>query len=241
MQLTFSEAVNFSSVLVDGITLLDSRNTTNETVSVQEVTLDSASLTMVTSLTELTILLTDTDLNMIKAFPEFASDESNTFLLVAEGGVADFAGNLYNTSDTIQAIRVDPDNTNPELVSYEFNLNASLLTLLFSETVNGSSLDVTGLTFQGEEIYRTGQRYTLVSSQTESVNSPVITIQLSTEDTNSLKQLPDVANDISSTFLVVRENTVLDTSGNPISPISDIMARRTQLYVADRILSLIHI
>ncbi len=235
LRLTFSEGVNFSSFRVEDVVIQDNNNVTNDTITELLLSLNNESLVVPSSLTELTIMLQLSDLNTIKQFPQFATDVSNTFVAIMEGALVDFADNGFNMIDGLPAAEVIPDTISPQLLSYQLDLNESSLILTFSETVNGTSLDVSGLTFQGEAIFRAGNSYTLMSSQAQLDNSPVIFISLSTEDTNSIKQLPDVASSLGSTYLVVGENAILDTSDNPVVPISDIMALGANRFILDEV------
>ena len=233
LDLTFSEAVRFDALMVDDLLLQDSAITSNFTVIEDFISLNESSTTQVLSLTEVRVTLTLSDLNLIKQLPGLATDESNTFLSIAPGAIEDFAGNEINDSEVFGVGVFVADTTNPVLMSYTVSFTSGLLTLSFSETVNGSTLDVTKIIFQSSQIFRIGERFTLMTSLAEPINSPIIVVNISLNDLNGLKQLANLAVDNSSTFLVLRENAVSDTSGNPVVPISDIAAIPPANYTSD--------
>ena len=233
VDLTFSEAVDERTFLVSGLRLLNDANASNMSVPDEYLSFDTASSFVALSRTEIRVTITQADLNALKQLTNLATDGSNTFLEVVEDAIFDYAGNGFNETEALEDGEFVADGTNPELLSFELNLDTGTLMLFFSETVNASSLDVTMISFQSMEIFRTGEVYSLTNSVVELFNAPVISVSLSTEDSNALKQLENIANDLTSTFLTLGENAIVDMNDNPVETILDIAALPASNYTQD--------
>ena len=97
------------------------------------------------------IILTFEDLNYIKNNSMLATEASNTFILI--DNTTTFDMNMNSVEQTLVPIAVQnftADAKCPTLLSYEFDLNQGTITLSFSETVDASSLDVTGIQIHDE-------------------------------------------------------------------------------------------
>ena len=186
--LTFSEAVSPSTLNISLLQLQD-----NSTDSTELLSLNSSSPFQALSLTEIQVTLVESDLNLLKQLTQLGTDETNTFLFINSGAIEDFVGNMINDTTAFPVGTLLPDVTNPRLLSYVLDLNTGTLLLAFSETVNGSSLNVSKITFQGTEIFRQGVVYSLTNSMPEEANAVVIMVNISLDDLNALKQLPGLA------------------------------------------------
>ena len=198
----------------------------------EALTLDINSTAIPVTPYQIIIQLTDNDFNRLKRLETVGTTQNDTYIAVLQDAGTDYSNNTINAS-TIQVNQVLPDVTSPELHSFDLNFNTGYLFLTFSETVNASSLDVTQLLFQGVEIYRTGQRYSLTTSIVNLVNAPNITVTISRDDLNVLKQLTSVATNADDTYLSISGSTILDMSANPVVAIPDIGALRVNEYIND--------
>ena len=132
-----------------------------------------------------------------------------------------FLPNLIRTSQFI------PDLTPPTLTSFTANLNNSLLILLFSETVNASSLVLPQITL----LPTSANNITNLSIQlTDSIPFPegslahsasdiFIQISLGSLDLNRIKQLIELFTSISNSYLSISSVAIQDMNGNYINPI----------------------
>ncbi|XP_065888524.1 uncharacterized protein [Dysidea avara] len=227
IELNFSETINVSTIDPSKFRLQRSDNDTDAAL-----TLDGNSTVILVNPYQIIIQLTEDDLNRLKQLEDVGTTESNTYLTILSDAGKDFSENVIDSS-TLQVTRVLPDVKNPELLSFDLDLNTGLLYLEFSETMNASSLDVTQLLFQGVQLYRTGDRYYLTTSEVQLTNAPRLIVNISMDDLNVLKQLPLVATNPDDTYLVIDTTTVRDMATNPVIAIRDVNAQRVNEYIPD--------
>jgi len=227
IELNFSETVNISTIDPSKFRLQGSENDTDAAL-----TLDENSTVILANPYQIIVQLTEDDLNRLKQLEDVGTTENNTYLMILSDAGKDFSGNVINSS-TLQVTRVLPDIQNPELLSYDLDFDSGHLYLEFSETMNASSLDVTQLSFQGVQVYRTGDQYSLTTSEVQLVNAPRLIVNISIDDLNILKQLPSVATNEDDTYLVIDTTTVQDMATNPVAAIFDVNAQRVNEYIPD--------
>ena len=100
--------------------------------------------------------MSDQDLNNIKAIDQLADStydsRMNTFIAISPFTVRDMNMNFNaEIRSDMMAKQIDlffPDVTRPEISSAIMNLNEGSLTLIFSETVKESTLDLTQFSLQ---------------------------------------------------------------------------------------------
>ena len=144
----------------------------------------------------LTVNLTDTELNELKRITDLATDVSNTWLSVNENGINDvFSLGLVqiHNNDSLQAFNHTPDTTDPVLIDFDIDLNVGTLTLVFDETVDASSLNLTQITLQDMVSGETNNTYTLTGGDWEMYDSTIITVYFSFTDLNSIKRIRGLA------------------------------------------------
>ena len=76
------------------------------------------------------------DLDIVKQTAGFGTARGNTFLAVAEGALADTAGNMLvevSANEALQVTRFIPDVIRPSLLSFDLNMNSGILTLIFND------------------------------------------------------------------------------------------------------------
>ena len=141
--------------------------------------------------------------------------------------------NLIRTSKFI------PDSISPSLTSFTANLNDSLLTLHFSETVNTSSLVIHEITLlpmsssimTNDSVQLTDTFPFPEGSFTPSENDISLQIYLGSLDLNRIKQLINLFTSISDSYLSLSYISILDMSGNFISPISESNALQVFIFI----------
>ena len=239
--MSFSETVDGYNLNVSTITLQD---TSNGSYLYNHYSLSSGS-SYVTSAygPNVTITIGLDDMNIIKELIELAIDKNSTFISFTQELVADVFGNdiidIKSTSATQVSELID-DKTSPVLEAFELNMDTKILQLYFSETVNGSSLNITAFTLwesktfnlTPSEYYNT-ERYTLQTSNTSTTYDSVIIIDISDDDFNRIKQLLSLATNINNTYLSLTSYGVLDTSNNDVTSISSDSALQARNYTKD--------
>ena len=152
LTLSFSETVNASSLSINEITLQPSEdeNTTAFSYSLQHVyDPPEGTFSNSTDGPVIVVYLGDNDLNEVKRIPELATLDANTFITLSALIVMDMVGLELVPVQNGNATRVqhyEPDVTDPELLSFNFDLDSGLLELTFDETVNAETLDNTRIT-----------------------------------------------------------------------------------------------
>ncbi len=174
--LYFTETVSVLEFNITGITLIGGRNN----FSPQRLLIGGDILSGDSHI--ITFMLTFDDANFIKNETTLATTVNNTFILLDESTLLDMNMNAIETILAADAVAVDvfsPDMQSPELVSYDFDLDAGEITLYFTETVDVSSLDVTGITLHDD----TMPQHTLSNmSDSQSPSGPVVVVSISDTD-----------------------------------------------------------
>ena len=207
LELSFSETVNASSMLVSAITLLQERDVDgSHTLELSYVNSTNGPVVEVVIGTE--------DLNILKMLPEVAKSQLSTFISITDELVFDMNGNnnigisiteAYRASDFIR------DTTPPELESFTIDMNRGLLTLFFSETVIGITLSRAHFTIQNDSSISVSH-VTLKSDDVSYLGMhPSLTVSLADTELNELKRITDLATDISNSWLSVEADGVQDT------------------------------
>ena len=147
-------------------------------------------------------------------------------------------GNLLNAVFGVQAAVFLNDTTRPFLVGFDLDMDVGHLSLTFSETVNASSFDPTGITLQStvNSMAGTNSSYTLTrGSLLNIVDDTELTLVIDVDDLNEIKAR-GIAQDNFTTWLILSEVTVRDMSvfTLPVLPlISGVSAINVDNYTAD--------
>ena len=244
LTLTFSEAVIQDNLLVSEVTLVGENN--------ESYSLMSSNFPLNPPLSSFTITLggilggaTTQDLNAIKSFPNLASLESNTFITISSLAVRDTSGNnvtaISSTPLPVTAGGYTPDRTRPELSSFELDMDLGILTLSFSETVNGSSFNPRAVTLRSSREF-SASSHTLSGGYWEPLFRDYIELNLTTDDLNEVKRILDLANAGSTTYISFSEDLVSDMASgvsetdldsNPIIPLETFEAQLASDYTID--------
>ena len=119
-------------------------------------------------------------------------------------------------SGAIRVTSYQRDTINPVLTGFYFDANSGTLTLTFSETVNSSSLDTSGINLF-DHASTSSPSYSL-SGQYVSVSPPlnIISIVLTNDDLNQIKIRETLAVDNSSLYLSLTSIAIMDMDGNSV-------------------------
>jgi hypothetical protein len=185
------------------------------------------------------VQLTINDLNAIKYLIEIASTLNNTYLTFTSDLVEDMHGNMVTPVVNGQGYRVGcfvEDIIKPTLTQFHLDLDAQLLYLTFSETINVTSFDVTQVTLQD---YRTDMMNRTRQLTSESSHSPdptdttVIVVTLGYSDINRIKSIEMFATHINDTWIIVTDDLILDMNDNPNVAIINREAQVASNYTKD--------
>ena len=225
LALTFSEAVNASSVNVSSFVLSNKVDVDDENFQYHRLTSGLASVNDTTvSDHDVTLLLyiSEYDLNEIKKLMDLATDKTNTRLYYDADAVKDAAGNGLEgrtVSKALFASDFTNDTTDPELRGFKVDLNDGLLTLTFSETVDVATIDFTAITIIDKPI-NTSFSYNLTNGTIISENGPIVEVILDPDDINYLKLSTSVFTENLNTHLYLDSSTIHDLYGNPVKNIN---------------------
>ena len=205
----FSESIDPDSIDPLGITLQNRNRQATESVTLTGGSTPSPPGAVIE------LQLTNDDLNRVKVLQDLYTSPNNSYLAIASYSITDTSGNPIVTVPPSAALQVDSfdeDIRPPVLTDFSINLDTRVLSLSFSETVNASTLDVTGLTLSNREPSLATIQYMLVSSSVEEMNSPVVPIRLSDEDFNEITRL-ELCQRMLACYLSIGEGSVRDMSG----------------------------
>ena len=167
------------------------------------------------------------DLNEIKRLRKLAISESTTFISFTSDLIPDTNDNLVVSippSNAMQVTNYTKDITRPNLISFDLDLNADVLTLTFDETVDGATLDEMQITFQEFEVFLDGdQYYQLTGNPHDNFSSTILQINLSYTDRNALKQLNSLTTLMRNTWISITELLVNDTDSNRVQPLDALL------------------
>jgi hypothetical protein len=189
------------------------------------LTLSNETTVTETSIDQVTFSIIDSDLNAIKNIVTLATGTGNSFVSFPSGFARDFANFTIAAEASTSAHQVDrfvPDTRAPEVNSFSIDLRANTLTLVFSETVDQSSLVATKLTLQNQQF--STQNHTLGGGTTASGHGTTIVINLDSNDVNAIKSNVDLADGQTSTFLSMAEGVVRDRANNSATAVTDATA-----------------
>ena len=234
--LYFSETVRAGTFMVGQLLLQNKDNVLNVT-EMYNLTPNSSISDAQFDYHILTINLGIGDTNAIKVLTDLATDSNNTFLSSTDQLVEDMNGNAIVAIDPEQALLVGEytaDRVRPKLTTfYLLDIDEGTLVLLFSEAVNASSLDVSQIRLQASSFNSSSFLYLTPGSFTDSQDSHAITIHLSADDLNAIKEDTALARNASTSFISFTTLAITDMNGNPVIPVPWTSAVPVVHYISD--------
>lgn len=212
LTLTFSDQVRTNTLDPTQMTLQSSR--VSSAVSTQlsfETTTSSANGPAI-------LLELGGDVDRIKASTQLATSVANTFLSLTASALQDVNGSpvvSIRPSNALQVSAFVPDTTPPELISFSLDLELGSLQLFFSEAVDSSTFNPTGITLLNSSPSPT-RSFPLSGGSAVAVSLSVVILTLATEDANNLQQLQDLATSVDNTYLVLTSSTIQDYFANSV-------------------------
>ena len=235
LSLSFSETVDGDFLNVSIITLQDTSNGSNlfhHYSLTEESSYISYSYGPIVN-----IAIGLEDMNIVKELVELAIDIDSTFISFTPELVNDVFDNPVIPVTSLSAQQASfyiQDSTSPELEQFNLDMNNKILTLYFSETVNGSSLNITSLTLYEEPTeYDNVEHYTLQSSTTTTLYDSIVIVKISDDDFNEIKKLTNLATNDDNTYLSITSYAIMDTNDNNVIPITSGEAKDVGNYTKD--------
>ena len=233
--LTFSEVVNSSSFIPSFFILLGNNASGGSNLTLTGGNF-STSVDIYTSSIQLE--LSKVDENTLKALYPIWSSLSHTYLAVISGAVHDDFKNALApipVSSPLPASQFLVTNVHPDLISFTLDLNASTLILTFTETVNASSFDISGLSLLNSRWNATIAMPLSVGYPLSLAPSSILVISMTRSEMNKIESyLPNLAKFITSTFLAVASHTIRDMFGNFVIAHNETNAVGAGLIIPDR-------
>ena len=215
LTLYFSETVSVNSIVFAAFTILNGTSSNAESYQLigGRVLDDDGPVVQVQ--------LSDFDLNEIKHNQYLASGSGNTsdntYLIITSAAINDTSENpvMQQLSESaLRARNFTSDTTPPELVGFVLDLDSGVVTLNFTEAVNGDTLNSTGITFRNINSSN-ATYYTLTGGYSQHSEQDILEVAITDFDLNNIKALLDLATSENNTYLDLVEASVEDTSGNP--------------------------
>jgi hypothetical protein len=232
LALTFDEPVNGLSLNVADLTLQSSTSSPAETVTLTDGTVSTANSTHVN------VTLVVDDLNSLKKRTQLAISQATTFLSMVGGAVVDMNANdvtaIANTA-ALGASQFIADASSPQLVSFDLDMNALLMTIIFSETMSVSSVNVSEIALQSASVAGAGTtQVTLTDSSVVTVDdNTTIVVSLSDADADALQLDDNLAVSSQTTFMTISSEGALDTAGNLITAVDSSNALAVTTFTDD--------
>ena len=231
LNLSFSETVDGSRLTENGLTFVNGRD--NTSFLFQYYTLSQVSHS--TNLSPyFAVTISTYDLNKIKERELLATNTSDTFITINTGFITDTLGypvNPITVYSALQANDVTPDLIPPRLVSYDLDMNSGTFRFTFDETVNSTSLNPSQLWLQNSA--NTTFSYNIISGNQSLSYSTVVSLTVSENDLNSIKNLTTLATSKRNTFIYISSNFISDMNSNPVVAINSSIAKQVNNFQFD--------
>ena len=180
----------------------------------------------------ITITVFAEKLNEIKADTNTASRLQDSFLFLSQGSLEDYSGNLLLAYGAQVASFVN-DNTFPNLLSYELDLNSGSMTMTFDEPVDTSSLDTTGSTLTKDPPPNpVSSSANIMGTFTGSSNqNTILTLTIA----SNLNEIKLALYSGSSAYITIPSTFINDVANNPIAPIDTANRQEAITIVTDTV------
>jgi hypothetical protein len=237
LSLTFNVVINASSVQPSEFTL---QSDAQGSASSQSYTLTSSSVVNGTSGFSVDLLLGSIDLNSIKARRLLAKSAGSTFLSITADAFQDTslpsqAAVAVGRTAALNVISYTADNISPQIIAFSFALDPCSLLLNFSEVVDLTTLNVSGLRLQLTS--NSDSVSVMMSASSISPNNVGLFAELTvpTSVADDVKARNPLGVSIASTFLSASSVTVSDMAGVVLQPIPSASALQAVIVRLDSV------
>ena len=177
------------------------------------------------------------DADIVRLIPAIVNDPYVTMLAST---VDDYLGKdvvAITDGKALRASNVTADLSRPEVVAFSLDMNNGRLTVTFTDAIEATSIDVTGLHLQdGLTATTLGNVYPLTGSSGAPSLSPTgteLTVFLSTTDLNNINSIRGLATQANNTFLTIDPSAASDISNNRVVGIDNGAALNVAVFVPD--------
>ena len=233
--INFNEPVEISSL---NLTLLLLQNTTNSSQFPSESVSLTGGNTTQTSILQIVVTITNDDLNEIKKMLNLLRNRDSSFISIPNDFAVDLNDNpikTINPNNALQAAVFYDDDGRPILEAFDLDMDSSILTLSYSETVDISTIDLTGIGFQlmsTVNLSMSNLHYQLTSGMIISPSdTPVVVVLLNNSDLNELKSRRIGRTD--SVWITMEMTTVRDIVGLPVQVVNQANSIRVSRRTTD--------
>ena len=233
--LMFDEPIDSSSFDITGITVQGGRGVADESLYYRL----SSSTPQSGDGVEMRILLSDADVNALQSRPLVATAQSNTFLSLDPRTVVDLsyqanpAQAISNTS-AIQASMHMIDVAPPEIRAFDLDFNTNTMTLVFSEPVLVSSLNLGQLVLQSSRLGEVSRRLGGGQVHPTALDaSAEVIFTLTNPDATFLEVRDDIASSETNTYLSAMAGLAEDTNAVSSVQVPTSEAIRVRNFIRD--------
>ena len=233
--LNFDEPVDISSL---NLTLLLLQNISNSSLAPSESVMLTAGNTTQTSILQIVVTITNDDLNEIKKMLNLLRDRDSSFVSIPSDFAVDLNDNpiqAISSNNALQAAMFYDDDGRPILEAFDLDMDSGILTLSYSETVDISTIDLTGIGFQlmsTVNLTMPELHYQLTSGMVVSPSdTPVVVVLLNNSDLNELKSRRIGRTD--SVWITMEMTTVRDIVGLPVQVVNQANSIRVSRRITD--------
>jgi len=217
----FSEAVRVSNFQVTSCSL---QATPSFNDSFTGVTLQAATV-LTGNNKDVSIQFSVNDANIIKTLPMLCTAVSNCYISIGASAITDMASNSLvriQTSNAQQVLNYSADVTRPTFASFSLNMNTGLIVLTFDETINALTAQASSIWLQNTASASNAatSSFRLTGGVFSTINSTVLSLQLTTADMNEIKRIGTLAINESTSFLYITQQAVQDMRGLPVNPVT---------------------
>ena len=222
LALRFDDVINAETFVPAFLTV---QNQSNLVISISYTLDDSVHESENSDLINIT--LSSTDIKSLKSQLLLAKSAESTYVSFPTSIGKDIEGRSVIAVPSDNAIKVSEyfyDTTQPQLLSYNLDLDSGKMLMTFDEPILISSFNPSGITFQNSlqnptTLYQL--QGGLIVPLIEGADADTeLTLELGTFDLNSLKSDTNLATAKSDSFITVDHTFITDTSNNFIKPIS---------------------
>jgi len=239
IEFQFSEPIDAISLDLSKFIVQDRESSPSSSVSLGASSLVTGSVNALV----VAVDLDPAEADAIKLARNGAVSQLNLYLAILESGGLDVASNgLTSISGTtaLQVSDITADTVNPKVVSFEVDLDAATIMVVFSEVVKSKSFSANMFGLQDSTLASVtpgdavpSQQVRLTGSTTLSANGAFIIIDLNLCDLNSIKSRAGLARSQGDTYLFVDKGALVDLNNNPLDAIVDGSAIQASGYKGD--------
>ena len=219
LNLTFDDVIDLNTFDIRGVTLQDAA-----TATVAYTLRTAQNITTYDSYT-VVIRMNSLELIDLKTLPGVGSNVNDTYITLAAFTIDDHRGtDVIAITDTkaLQALYVVEDTTPPELLSFDLDLDSSMLFLTFSDSINLNTFNSSGLSLQNQEsVMEVTDYYDLTGGSVwrSPLDASVLEVSITEDDLNEIKKNTLLATSEFTTYLSAVTETAEDAASNPLVPI----------------------